>query len=156
MSGDSILGMAPRTARWVLGLSLAVNFLVLGVAGGALWHMRGDGPRGGGFQLSRQMVEVVGPERRDAVRALVERPRKDDRRGEIHAWMGEVAALIDQAPFDPAAVAAKFEAFADQRESARAARGAAMLDALSLLTDAERAALAERMRAYLERRAKRD
>lgn len=156
VAGVSVLGMAPRAARWVLGLSLAANFLVLGLAGGAFWNMRGDADRGSGFHFSRQMIEVAGPERRDAVRALVDRSRGDSWRATINAWMGEVAELIDRSPFDAEAVSAKFDAFTDERAAARAARKAATLEALTLLTDAERTALAERMRAYLERRAKQE
>ncbi|MFV0475655.1 MAG: periplasmic heavy metal sensor [Pikeienuella sp.] len=146
-----IFGLRPRGARWALGLSLALNFLVLGVAGGAAHKMWGGfAPR---FHLSERVIDAAGPERREAVRALVGR-KKDGRaewRAEWRADWARMAEIIDARPFDAATLSAVLAGSDERRAARNAMRHAAMAEALSLLTDQERAALAEDMRDSLKR-----
>lgn len=149
-----IFGLSAGGARWVLGLSLAANFLFIGIAGGAALKMIGEphGPDRGGFQLSRQIIEAAGEDRREAVRALIEGARGESWRDASRRRWSEVADHIAAAPFDGPALAAMFAAEDERREAMRATRNAATVEALALLTDEERARLSAAMQAHLERR----
>ncbi|QIE55909.1 periplasmic heavy metal sensor [Pikeienuella piscinae] len=152
-----VFGLTPRAARWGLGLSLAANFLVLGLIGGMALKMGDDGRKGPRFHFSEQVVNAAGPERRDAVRALVQQPRdREEQRAAKRARWERMVDLIAKSPFDAGALSAAFDDSDKRRAAYLEERNAAMVKALALLTDDERAALASELRFHLERRAARD
>ncbi len=146
-----ILGMAPRTARIVLAASLVGNFLVAGLVGGAALKMgRGHEHGSQRFRLTEQIVDAAGPERRAAVEAALSAPdRYDWRAANAERWT-TLVERIEATPFDAAALTAALDAADVRRNDGRAARNAATADALSLLTEDERKALAETIRKRLE------
>lgn len=146
-----ILGMSPGVARWVLSLSLVVNFLLVGMAGGAAWRMMDEPHHGKRFHFTRHVIEAAGPDRREEVRALLKRTPGQKWRANMKAWMAKTADLLEAIPFDPAALTAEMQAAESDRTTARAERSARLVEALSLLTDAERKTLAEDIRAHMNR-----
>lgn len=149
-------GLSPRGARWALGVSLAVNFLMLGLAGGAALKMGDHGTRGGRYSFTAQIVEAAGSDRREAVREILETDRRDDWREAIRGRWENIAGLIAASPFDAAQLAAVLDASDARRADSRRARNDATVAALSLLTEEERAALSDDMRDHLKRWKKRD
>lgn len=147
--GARIFGLGPRGARWALGLSLAVNFLILGLVGGVALKIR-DGLH---FGFTDRVIEAAGPDRRDEVRALIERPKgaRPDWRVELRKRWERIAEIIAATPFDPVALDAAFAESDARRAASRAERNAAFAAALALLTDEERAKLAVEIREDLSR-----
>jgi len=121
-----------RILRWALGLSLALNLLILGAVGGALWRHGGpgQGPRGGMPGLHSYASPYV--------RALPAEARQDLHR-EMRAGMqaqnasrearraqyDEMLASLRAEPFDPAkakaVLAEQGAAVATVQEAAHAA-----------------------------------
>lgn len=157
MAEGRILGLGPKAARRALVASLVVNCLLLGLAAGAVMKSGGEkeGPRVSSFQLSRQIVEAAGEDRRETVRALMEGARGESwREASIRRWE-EVARRVGEAQFDAAAMSAMLTEEMERRAAAHAARNAAMVEALMLLTEAERARLSAAMTAHLAARMER-
>lgn len=151
----------PRTRRGIkiaLGLSLAVNLLILGAVGGAMLNGRPDGPIRDRVDLVRTLG--LGPlgralEREDR-NQIVTRVGEDraalraEREALLEATLGFVLA-VEQDPFDREATAA---ALAQQRTHVHELqeRGhGALLEQLERMSPAARAAFAERLRRSLER-----
>lgn len=156
MSGEAprILGLAPGAARALLIASLALNFLVVGVVGGAALKMRGEhGPR---FNLAGAIAGAAAPERRGAVEAALAAPGQHDWRTASRERWSALAEGIAARPFDPAALEAALAAAEARRSDGRAARNAATAAALALLTDDERASLSGSIRRRLTAMERRD
>lgn len=151
-----IFGMRLRRARWVFGFSLAVNFLIVGLIVGAAVKMRGFEGGFGKSRFSSQLIEAAGPDRREAVSEILKGARGDSWRAEMRAELEALVDIIDRTPFDAEALRASFAESAERRAESRRLRNEATISALSLLTDAERAAFAEKMRERMERFRKRD
>ena len=151
----------PRTHRGikiVLGLSLAVNLLILGAIGGAMLNGGPDGPIRDRVDLVRtlglgplgraldrddrnQIVARVGDDRA-AVRA--------EREALLQATLAFVTA-VESDPFDREATAA---ALAEQRAHVHGLqeRGhGALMEQLEIMSPAARAEFADRLRQSLER-----
>ncbi|MEX2521046.1 MAG: periplasmic heavy metal sensor [Paracoccaceae bacterium] len=154
-AGKRLFGLSPRCARWVLGVSLAVNFLMLGLAGGAALKMGDHGSRGGRYSFTSQIVEAAGPDRRDAVRAILDTGRREDWREAMRGRWEDMATLIAAKPFEAAALGAALDASDARRAASRRQRNDATVEALALLTDEERAALSGGLRENLKQWAKR-
>lgn len=155
-AGERILGLGPKAARRALVLSLVVNFLLLGLAAGAFMESghRSEGAKTSSFHLSRQIVEAAGEERRAAVQALLEASRGEGWREASQRRWEEVARRVGASPFDASGLAAFLAEETERRARAHAARNAAMIEALALLTEMERAGLSAAMSAHLEMRMK--
>lgn len=142
-----------RWMRWALGLSLALNLAVLGlVAGAALRHGgpdRGGHPKPMGVMLYRELPREIRRELREtafAPRAEIDRQRRAD--------AAAVDAALRAQPFDPARLEAVLQAQAAQRAAHHARMQAAWLDRVAAMSDAERAAYADRLQAALARQDK--
>lgn len=149
MSGP--IQQPPRTARWVrvlLALSLALNLLVLGAVGGALtmrgkWqgHARVAGFSGG--PLTRALVPEDRRRIGQEIRAAYDTgalPRVD-RAAALEALVADLRAV----PFDPQAVAAELDDRQIRLEAHFRMAQRLLLDRLTQMTDAERAAFADRL-----------
>lgn len=149
-----LFGLNRRAAKIALAVSLGVNLLFLGVAGGAALKMHGGDHPPPRFHFSKEVIGAAAPERRDAVRAALERgkeerkARRKDRRG----WADDALQVLEARPFDPAALRQIFSGTSAMREISRKEREEALISALSLLTDEERSGLAERMRERMAHR----
>ncbi|SFI36797.1 periplasmic heavy metal sensor [Albimonas pacifica] len=145
----------PRRRRWVawaLAVSVCVNLLLLGAAGGAF--LRHGGPPEGEMPSGFDRVTLW-----RMVRALPEAAREDartrihDRRGEMRelarardAARARIAVAMEAQPFDAAALAAALsEARAAERRSRDVADGL-LVEVASGLTAETRAEIAEALR----------
>lgn len=116
-----------RKWRWVLGLSLALNLLVIGTFAGAAWRHAGkkNAPHHAGVSGSGSfyMRSLPNPERQEFYKTLRQQQpedrgaRREVRRAQVQ---GVVDALMAE-PFDPSAVQALLEG---QRTSALARQDA--------------------------------
>ena len=150
-----------RGLRIALGLSLAVNLLVLGLVGGAVLH--GPPER---FHDSRDMsfgpfAEALRPEDRKALRREIFERAPELREGRERRRQ-DLAGLLQALradPFDPAGIEAVMSAQQDRLAGQLALGAAVIRDHLIALPAAERLAFADRLEATLSRgpdRAKKD
>lgn len=151
-----ILGLSLSGARRLLILSLVLNFLIVGVVFGL--GLRDDAPKrpsGGAFG---DIAELVAEDRRDQIAAvLAERSkmRRELRRARTDDWR-EIANVIGTEAFDPDAVSAMLHDYSDAHNERRKAAYAPIIEALSIMTAEERAAVAEKTRAFADWRAARN
>lgn len=150
-----------RAFKWVLGLSLALNLLVIGAIAGAALRYGGD--RGAGVKgppgihsYGAPFVRALPREARRAFhRELRSRgglPSRADRR----AVYDEMALLLRQDPFEPEAIR---DLLARQQQVAQGVQQQAheaWLALVTRMTPAERAAVAERLQDSLRKRRHRD
>ncbi|GGH21378.1 Heavy-metal resistance [Cribrihabitans marinus] len=143
--------MRPRM-RLLLGLSLAMNLVVIGmVAGAVLRHGTGDGarhpPRNSGVALFRALPDAD----RAALRAHLRRDQaagRAARREEMQA----LAEMLRTDPFDAEALADRVRRHARERTARAEAAQALWLDRVRAMSDAERAAYADRLSDLANRR----
>lgn len=141
----------PLWVRIVLALSLALNLAIVGAVVGFVARGGPAGTKVGGIGYAMPYVLSLPKEARrgvfDAVRSDKSLP---DRRARRVAYR-EVVALLSATPFDRDAVEAvllqQAEGVADVQRVARAA----WLDTVSQMSDAERMAYAEEVKAVIER-----
>ncbi|MEM9968087.1 MAG: periplasmic heavy metal sensor [Pseudomonadota bacterium] len=141
--------------KWALGISLALNLLILGAVGGALLRSAGVGPdmrpaRGGPLLhgYGAPYMRALPAEARQAVRADV--PGLPSRR-ERRAHFGEMLDALRADQFDPTTVSVLFER---QRETALLVQSVLQdrwLTVVSEMSDAERADLADRLEEMMNR-----
>lgn len=159
MAQDAQKGGMRRGIKWVLGLSLAFNLLVLGAVGGAAFRHMGDGPkrwdRGGGPSVQAYgapYMRALPPEARRMVNeALREGRRSLPSRAERKADFAQILTLLRSNPLDEDAVQA---VFAKQRQSALDVQAAAQghwLKVVQEMSAEERATLADRLETALKR-----
>lgn len=148
-----------RRWRWLLGLSLALNLLFVGLVAGAI--LRG-GPHGGGKPGAElrsfgapYLRELPKAERRALFRALREGGHLPDRAARRAAYDTMVAALRAQ-PFDPAQAATVLRAYAGTLTQAQGAAQEEWLRHVSAMSDADRAAYADRLDARMQRKGRKD
>lgn len=151
MSGSE--AMPPRGARWMriaLAASLALNLLVVGVVGGALlmrgkWQGHERQVAFSGGMLTRALDpddrREIGRRMRAAYDAG-ELPRGDRR-----AALEDLVADLRAVPFDPGAVAEGLAQRQARMEAHFQLGQRLLLERLTQMTDAERAAFAERLTA---------
>lgn len=162
---DPTGGQGPRTGagrgvKIALGLSLAVNLLILGLVAGAMLALgpprsAEDDPRLrtlglGPFAIALSRVD------RAAVSDRIDRAALSAERRALGAGLSQMRAALLAEPFDRAAAEA---ALARSRHAAEAMQGlghAALLDQIERMDAAERAALAERLGRVLRRMGGRD
>lgn len=155
-TGNRIFGMRLSRARWVFGLSLALNFLVVGLIVGAIVKVSMHDGNYGSFRFSSQLIEAAGPDRREAVSEIVRKGRGEGWRAEMQAELESLIDIVGRTPFDAEALRAAFAESAARRGASRLARNESTIEALALLTDEERAAFAAKMRARMEKFRKKD
>lgn len=155
---------APRLSRRVkvlLGASLALNLLFVGLIGGALWRNGGgDGPghRDGGPSLQSYAAPYVQALPRAERRALHRSIRSAhpmagrEARRAVYAQMLEV---LRAEPFDPDAAQAMLDAQRDAVMALQETAQASWLQAVGAMTPGERTAYADRLEKRIERRARR-
>ncbi|SEL10077.1 Heavy-metal resistance [Roseovarius azorensis] len=148
---------AGRMKPWMRGLlivSLALNILVLGLAGG--WVLRHGGVHGGhpsrldmaGGPLTRALSDE---DRREIGRRMRQAYREGQgAHGGMRASFDALVADLRAVPFEPERVAARMR---EQREgfAARFEMGQqVLLEHLAQMSDAERAAYADRVQARID------
>lgn len=148
-----------RRWRWVLGASLALNLLFVGLIAGAM--LRHDGPRGAGKPppemrgFGLPYMRALPKENRralfDTLRDGGYLPRRADRR----AAFEEMVAAMRMQPFDASAAEAVLQGQADRLLIAQSAAQTEWLRLVSGMTDAERTAYADRMEERMEERMRR-
>lgn len=157
-TGDRQPKRAGRGVKIALGISLAVNLLILGAVGGAIL---GGGPDG----RIRDRIDMVrslglGPlglalerEDRDEIMERVRRDREELRgdRLELLAATLDFVAAVEVDPFDRAAASAALEAQRGHVLGLQERGHAALLDQLETMSPAARDGFAERLRRALSR-----
>lgn len=146
---------SPLWMRWALGLSLALNLLVVGLAVGAAFRI-GDvrmlrpPPPSASNAMFRELPRKARKQFTEDVRAA-EGLRPIRRRDEAD----EIAAAMRAVPFDAARMGAVLEGYASARQAWQQAINRAWVARLSDMTDAERASLSDRMQSWSKRRSER-
>ena len=135
----------PKPRRWVrvlLVLSLALNLLVAGVVGGAIWRYGGpDGPRGErpiGVMLFAEMPR----QSRSNLRHHMAQMPHDGRPGDS---LRAIADLLRTTPFDAAGLGDVVMQHNEQRAATQTRLHRAWLDQVAAMSDAERVAYADRL-----------
>lgn len=151
---------APKTGRrWgrvLLGLSLALNVLVLGVVlGGILGHRHDDGP-----DRRDDRFAEVGPYSRalsDADRAALRNelraawPQLRENRTAVRDSFREVLAALRAEPYDPGRVETLLVAQSDRISSQIALTRGLLLSRLAEMSPDERKAFADRLEQVIRR-----
>ena len=111
-------GRCPRWMRVLLGVSLALNLLVAGLAAGAaLRHGRAGGMHAAPHSLAGAMIRELPPQDRRALSALARddlaRDGHGDRRARRRAEAAAVTGALRAVPFDAAALRAVLEGTAE-------------------------------------------
>ncbi|MEM7523878.1 MAG: hypothetical protein AAF360_09020, partial [Pseudomonadota bacterium] len=136
---------------------LALNFLLIGLGVGVIARMNDKAPRiGWGGFVSQQIVELAAGPNGEKVRQVMERRRETYRalRGERNDSWREIAVTLSSSPFDPDALKATVSSRILDRNAARVQSYDLMAEAMTMMSDAERAALAARIGAFVELRSK--
>jgi uncharacterized membrane protein len=144
---------APGWMKLVLILSLTVNLLIAGVVIGR-WLAGDERPRGVDRTIG-WMVRVIPEERREMAEAYFDaaRPQLEAARAERMDQFGAVLQAIRTEPFDPAALGSAMTATLETRSSQRAIVYDRFATLLAQLTPEERAGIADRMEAWVNKRA---
>lgn len=96
-----IQSVRKRRWRWLMGLSLALNLLVIGAVAGSAWrHMAGDGQwraNNRGVALSMPYVRALPPDAQQALRASIRdhMPRNKRRAAQQAQYKAVAAALME-------------------------------------------------------------
>lgn len=138
----------PETPRWMrilLGLSLALNLLIIGLVGGAMVRFGGpDGMRPSPRSIGAILYRALPGEHRRALRSHSRQTRGahvKQRRGQIMA----VSAAIRAVPFDADAVVVVLDAHRSGLDQAQQSLQQAWLAQVEQMSDADRQAYAERL-----------
>lgn len=144
-------GRCPRWLRIALGLSLALNLLVLGLVGGSLAAYRKSGMRPPGDMAIGAYTEALSRDDRRALRRafLAERATFEARRDQFEDDAEDLLDALRADAWDEAAVAAIFA-----RQQARASEGldagqALLLERFRGMDPAARRAYADRLEQIL-------
>lgn len=142
---------APRWMRILLVASLAMNLLVVGALVGAA--IKGGGPWRGGDHHAGPMARALDPEDRRVLRKRMIETRTDSRDGrKAHrAAMQELVTLLRATPYDAEAVQTQMQEVRGQFLNRMERGQALLLGRLSEMTQAERAAYADRLEEALRR-----
>lgn len=145
---------ALRRRRWfrlLLGASLALNLLVLGVVIGAVLRFGGpDGARRPPPMLGATLYRELPREDRRGIREAM-RDRSVGRGPDRKTAALQVAQLVRATPFDATALETLFSEHAARRAQWQTTANAVLLEQLGRMTEAERAAYADRIEDALSR-----
>ena len=146
-----------RMWRIVLGVSLALNLLFVGLVAGAALRPdgkgHGPGKRGdriGGFGAPF-MRALPREDRREIFRSLREEGGVMDRAGRQAAVERMITALRET-PFDPSVPEAILRSQVERNLNVQGRIQALWLRRIGMMSDADRAAYADRLQDYLQRR----
>ncbi|MGJ8544820.1 MAG: periplasmic heavy metal sensor [Sulfitobacter sp.] len=146
--------------RWILGLSLALNLLVVGMMAGAAWRHAGgpQGPERSGSGSSAGFgaayMRALPKPARDEMRAMLPPPperNKEGFRAERRAGYQQVAELLRADPFDAEALRAALDGQRDLALARQSAVQEAWLAVLSEMEPEARADYADALLAEVER-----
>lgn len=138
-------GGTPRWAKWLLSISLALNFVVVGLAVGAAMKFHKHGHSHGGSATIGQIMRALPDDSKGAARRMLHDARPDFKalRAERKAAKLAVAEVIEATPFDADAVREAFSALRDKDQFAKASMHGVMVEILKVLSPEERAAVAK-------------
>ncbi len=144
-----------RRVRWALGLSLAVNLLLIGALAGAGYrHAGGPGARErtgpGAMSYAMPYMQALPRAERRAMRQQMQgqdTPSRDTRRAQFQ----QMLAALRAAPFDAAAVRAVLDAQQAAGAAVQASAQAAWLDRVTRMDDTARASYADALEDVLAR-----
>ena len=142
--------------RWALGISLALNLLVVGVlAGASIAALNSDGRKGGGpgpavfGQSIGPVIQSFDPQDRRAMARAMRRGAQEIglSRRSCEEGLQQLSTQIAAEPFDRAALVAVMEQQRDQVQAVQTLALQVILERISMMSDEERARLAERLEA---------
>ena len=157
MTVETSRAASGRGLKWALGLSLALNLVILGFLGGSAWRLAG--PEGG----HRDMRATPASYGAAFVRALPQREQRrlhrDLRRqgeglpsrAERRALYGEMLELLRADRFEPDRARAIFDRQADTAHAVQTRAQAGWLRIVEEMSAAERAEVANRLEKVLAR-----
>ncbi len=159
MSDSSTPPVGPRSPLWMkiaLGVSLALNLAVAGMAGGAIWRLQSDGqPPGPVRDLGfGPFAAALSPADRAAMRKEFFENRGDFRamRREMQQDFAQTLAALRAEPFDQAGLQAMLDR-QRTRGAEAAALGSRLLAArIAAMSPDDRRAFADRLEQSLSRR----
>lgn len=137
-----------RTVPWqriLLGVSLALNLLVVGLVGGAAFRLGGPERMHRAPPIGAMLFRELPREDRRALRthAFAPRPEREARR---LADAEAIDAALRARPFDPARIESFLREQAQRRQAREQDMHRAWLARITAMTDEERAAYADRLR----------
>lgn len=142
----------PKTRLWVrvlLGTSLALNLLVLGLVAGAMFRFGGpDGMRSPPRSIGAAMYRELPREDRRALRSG-KSSTQYQRHGRLKVEAAAVDTVLRATPFDPVAMQALLEDHATARAGFHMSLQRAWLDRVSAMSDTDRHAYADRLKRAL-------
>lgn len=143
-------GRCPRWMRVLLGVSLALNLLVAGLAAGAaLRHGRAGGMHAAPHSLAGAMIRELPPQDRRALSALARddlaRDGHGDRRARRRAEAAAVTGALRAVPFDAAALRAVLDDQTRRRAAVQGELREFWLARVAAMSDAGRADYADRV-----------
>ena len=146
-----------RGLKWALGLSLALNLIIVGFIGGAAWRFAGpDAPdhrwRNAPESYGTAFVRALPPRaQRQLHRSLRQEAGTLPTRGERRALYEEMVSLLRAEPFDETAIQAIFARQAETAQRIQSRGQAAWLDIVRQMDAKERAQVADRLEEVLAR-----
>ena len=140
----------PRWAKWLLSISLALNFVVIGLAIGAAAKFHKHGHSHGGIATIGQIMRALPDESKDVARDMLQAARPDFKalRAERKAAKLAVAEAIEATPFDATAVDQAFVRLRQKDQITKASTHGVMVEILGVLSAEERAAVAKGLRKH--------
>ena len=146
-----ILGMKTGVARWVLLISLVLNFLVIGAYVGLTMR---DDTRARSSSVINQITVVVGEDRKEQVSEILRERRKGwrQRRNQRTDDWSAIADYVASDDFTSEGFAAMLNEQGALSESGRKESRSAFARAVSVLNAEERAEYAKIIRAFVAKR----
>lgn len=137
-----------RVWRIILVLSLALNIAIVGmVAGFVLRNGKAGPPRGFDLSLGPIGQALDRKDRRAISNALRRHPElRPQRRGQVFAGMDALINAVEAQPFDPDAVRAALQIPLARLQAVQNVAQDALIEQIEEMSDAQRAAFAERLR----------
>lgn len=153
-----VLGLSVSRARQLLIASLVVNFVIIGAAFGlgiqGMSASETPKRKGGAFS---QIADFVAEDRRDKVQTLMaerSKKRNNARAMRTESWR-QVAEVVERENFDVNDLRSALITYSDEHNQRRKEAYAPLIEAIALMNHEERAKVADTIRAFAERRAKR-
>jgi uncharacterized membrane protein len=146
-----------RIWRVVLVTSLAINLLMIGLVGGAVFRNGGAPPRAFDVQLGPLTAALSEKDRR----AIGEQLRQGDKRsgpsrGERRKAFEDLILVLESQPFDPVALSLVFQSQQERQFELQGRALGAFVVQVSDMSLEDRTAFAARLRDSYERRGDRD
>ena len=140
--------------RILLGVSLAMNLLVIGLAVGAMMRLGGpDGMRPPPASLGSMLYRAMpGDHRSDMHKNF--RDRRSEKRKFNKQETEKVAALLRAVPFDPQSLNEVLKREQQKKKAFFDGLQASWLDRVTQMSDAERAEYADRVEEFAARRSR--